>query len=70
MLLRDANRLAGIRGVLVHGRLDLGSPLVTAWELARAWPDARLVLVDDAGHTGTDAMRRATVAALATFARD
>ena len=43
-LLRDADRLAGIPGVLIHGRLDLGGPLGTAWELARAWPDARLVV--------------------------
>ena len=33
-LLRDAGRLAGIPGVLIHGRLDMGSPLGTAWELA------------------------------------
>jgi proline iminopeptidase len=29
ILLREANRLAGIPGVLVHGRLDLGSPALT-----------------------------------------
>ena len=29
-LLRDARRLAGIPGVLIHGRLDLGGPLVAA----------------------------------------
>jgi proline iminopeptidase len=46
-LLRDAHRLAGIPGVLIHGRLDMGSPLRTAWEVARAWPDARLVVIDD-----------------------
>jgi proline iminopeptidase len=34
ILLREAHRLAGIPGVLVHGRLDLGSPAVGAWELA------------------------------------
>jgi proline iminopeptidase len=51
-LLRDP----GIPGVLVHGRLDLGSPLATAWELACAWPDGELVVVEDAGHsTGLDA---------------
>jgi proline iminopeptidase len=54
VLLRDAHRLTGIPGVLVHGRLDLGSPLENAWLLARAWPDAELVVVDDAGHTGSD----------------
>lgn len=66
-LLRDAHRLAGIPGVLIHGRLDLGSPLGTAWELAQAWPDAELVVVEDAGHTGSDAMRQAVRAALARF---
>ena len=63
-LLRDAHRLAGIPGVLIHGRLDMGSPLGTAWELARAWPDARLVVIDDSGHTGSDAMRREILGAL------
>jgi hypothetical protein len=37
-LLRDAGKLSGIPGVLIHGRLDIGSPLATAWELAKAWP--------------------------------
>ena len=68
-LLRDATRLVGIPGVLVHGRLDLGSPLGTAWELARAWPAAELVVVGDAGHTGSDAMREAIRRALDRFAR-
>jgi proline iminopeptidase len=56
-LLRNAGRLKGIPAVLFHGRLDLGSPLGTAWELAQAWPDARLVVIDDSGHTGSDTMK-------------
>jgi proline iminopeptidase len=56
-LLRNAGRLTGIPAVLMHGRLDLGSPLGTAWELAQAWPDAQLVVIDDSGHTGSDTMR-------------
>jgi proline iminopeptidase len=67
-LLRDAHRLAGIPAVLIHGRLDLGSPLGTAWELARAWPDARLVVIDDSGHTGSEAMTKAVRDALERFA--
>jgi proline iminopeptidase len=47
-----------------HGRMDLGSPLEPAWQLARAWPGARLVVVDDAGHTGSETMNREVVAAL------
>jgi proline iminopeptidase len=68
-LLRDAGRLAGIPGVLIHGRLDLGSPLGTAWELARAWSDARLVVIGDSGHTGSDAMRTQVREALDRFIR-
>jgi proline iminopeptidase len=67
-LLRDAGRLAGIPGVLVHGRLDLGSPLGTAWELARAWPDAELVVIEDSGHTGSEAMESVILAALRRLA--
>ena len=55
VLIREAGRLAGIPGVLIHGRTDLGGPMITAWELARAWPGAELVVIDDAGHTGSAA---------------
>ncbi|GAA2939548.1 prolyl aminopeptidase [Kitasatospora cinereorecta] len=68
-LIRDADRLAGIPGVLVHGRFDLGGPLTTAWELAKAWPDAELTVIDGAGHLGGPATRRAVLAALDRFAR-
>ncbi|MDX1932306.1 MAG: prolyl aminopeptidase [Capsulimonadales bacterium] len=68
-LLRNAHRLAGIPGILVQGRLDLAGPLVTAWELARAWPDAELVIVRNAGHTTSDpGMPESIIAATDRFA--
>ncbi|MGZ3453214.1 MAG: prolyl aminopeptidase [Polyangiales bacterium] len=67
-LLREAHRLAGIRGVLIHGRLDLGCPLGTAWELSKAWPEAELRIIEDSGHTGSPAMRDAILTAIASFA--
>jgi proline iminopeptidase len=57
VLIRDAGRLSGIPGILVQGRTDLGGPVITAWELAQAWPDAELVIIDDSGHTGSAAMK-------------
>ena len=66
-LLRDAHRLARIPGVLIHGRLDMGSPLMTARELAQAWPAARLVVIDDSGHTGSETMQNEIVDALGRF---
>ncbi|MEV6357654.1 prolyl aminopeptidase [Streptomyces hydrogenans] len=67
-LIRDAHRLAGIPGVLIHGRLDLGGPLATAWELSRAWPGAELRVVEQAGHLGGGETRRLIVEALERFA--
>jgi proline iminopeptidase len=67
-LLRDAGRLAGIPGVLVHGHLDLGGPPVTAWELAQAWPGAELHLLGT-GHTGGPGMDEYLIAATDRFAR-
>ncbi|MGC0419865.1 prolyl aminopeptidase [Embleya sp. AB8] len=69
ILIREAGRLDGIPGVLIHGRLDLSSPLDTAWHLARAWPTATLTVVSDAGHLGSDEMRVRIRTALDGFAR-
>jgi proline iminopeptidase len=69
VLLRNAARLTGIPGVLIHGRLDLSCPLMTAWELAGAWPGCELIDVSDAGHKGSDAMRTAIREAMDRFSR-
>jgi proline iminopeptidase len=53
VLIREAGRLAGVPGVLIHGRDDLGGGAHTPWELARAWPGAELIIVEDSGHTGS-----------------
>lgn len=49
-LLRDAEVLADIPGILMNGRFDFQAPLAHAWELKRVWPRAELVIVDNAGH--------------------
>ena len=66
-LLHDAHRLAGIPGVLVHGRLDLGGPADTAWQLAKAWPGAELHLIGT-GHGGGEEMDRRVREAVVRFA--
>lgn len=66
-LLRNARRLKGIPGVLVHGRLDLSGPLCTAWELTQVWPGVELKIIEDSGHTGSPAMTAATRNAVARF---
>ena len=45
----------GIPGWLIHGRLDVSSPLDAPWRIHQAWPGSELIVVDDEGHGG-DAM--------------
>jgi proline iminopeptidase len=53
-ILRDAQYLHGIPGTIVHGRYDMICPLENAWALSRAWPQAQLRVVADAGHSATE----------------
>jgi proline iminopeptidase len=69
VLLREVHRLSSIPGVLIHGQLDLGSPLITAWQLARNWPGSELVIVSEAGHDARDpGVIESVVAATGRFA--
>lgn len=68
-LMHEAQGLAGIPGILIHGRLDIGGPLVTPWTLQRHWPGSELVIVNEAGHDARDpGMTEAIVAATDRFA--
>jgi len=49
-LLDNVGRIQKIPAVIVQGRYDVVCPAVTAWELAMAWPEAKLRIVPDAGH--------------------
>ena len=62
------DRLAGIPAALVHGRLDLGGPAVTAFEVHRRWPGSSLEIVPGVGHAGAQAMNAAVVRATDRFA--
>lgn len=70
ILLKQANTLNGIPGIMVQGRLDLEAPLVTAWELSQVWKDGELVVVNNAGHSPSDpGMSEAILATTDRFAR-
>jgi proline iminopeptidase len=49
-LLENIARIRNIPAIIVHGRYDVICPIVSAWELAEAWPEAELRIVPDAGH--------------------
>jgi proline iminopeptidase len=67
-LIRDAPKLNGIPGVLIHGRYDVSGPLVTAWQLSRRWTTSRLHILDDAGHGGGNEFMPLVLGALKEFA--
>jgi proline iminopeptidase len=49
-LIRDAHKLKGIPGVIVHGRYDMPCPARYAWQLHKGWPEAEFFLIEGAGH--------------------
>ena len=54
-LLEDVGRIRHIPAVIVQGRYDVVCPMESAWALHRAWPEADLRLVPDAGHSALEA---------------
>ncbi len=49
-LLRGAEKLRGIPGVIVQGRHDCCTPPRAAWALKKAWPEVELNIIADGGH--------------------
>lgn len=67
-LIRGADVLAGIPGILVNGRFDFQAPLGNAWELKRVWPRAELVVIDNAGHANSPGLTQELIRATDRFA--
>lgn len=69
-LIRDAGRLKDVPGVIIQGRYDACTPIRTAWDLHRAWPEARFIVVPDAGHAFDEpGILDGLIAATDTFGR-
>ncbi|MHB1091977.1 prolyl aminopeptidase [Thiobacillus sp.] len=70
-LLANIDRIRSIPAIIVQGRYDAVCPIVSADELARTWPEARYVIVPDAGHSAFEpGIARELVAACDRFARN
>lgn len=64
-LIENIDKIRSIPGVIIHGRYDLVCPFESAWELSQGWPEAKLEVIPDAGHSSSeqgimDALIRAT----------
>jgi proline iminopeptidase len=64
-LLARIDRIRSIPATIVQGRYDMVCPIMSADDLARAWPEASYVVVPDAGHSAMEpGIRAALVAAM------
>ncbi|MEM8770591.1 MAG: prolyl aminopeptidase [Pseudomonadota bacterium] len=69
-LLANMARIRHIPGVIVQGRYDVVTPMETAWALHKAWPEAELKIIQDAGHAASEpGIIDALVRATKTFAK-
>lgn len=53
-LLEHIHQLRQIPGYIVHGRYDMICPIVSAWELHKAWGKSEFEIIKDAGHAASE----------------
>ena len=67
-LVENVDKIRHIPGVIVQGRYDVVCPMTSAWDLHRAWPEADLQVIPDAGHSQLEpGIRSALVDAMDRF---
>jgi proline iminopeptidase len=54
-ILENVSSFRHIPCVIVQGRYDIPCPMVSAWELHRAFPEAQMEIIPDSGHAATEA---------------
>ncbi|RWR77932.1 proline iminopeptidase-like protein isoform X1 [Cinnamomum micranthum f. kanehirae] len=53
-LLDNIEKIRHIKTVIVQGRYDVCCPMMSAWDLHKAWPEAEFKVVPDAGHSANE----------------
>ncbi len=53
-IIENIQAIRNIPCILVQGRYDIPCPIKSAWDLHRAWPEAELHIIQDAGHAATE----------------
>ncbi|NEO31137.1 MAG: prolyl aminopeptidase [Symploca sp. SIO3C6] len=68
-LLQNVDQIRHLPATIVQGRYDVVCPMISAWELHRAWPEAELIVIPDAGHSMSEpGIRNALIEATDKFA--
>lgn len=67
-ILENIEKIRHIPGLIVQGRYDVVCPARSAWDLHRAWPEAKLQIIADAGHAASEpGIRSALIEATDSF---
>jgi proline iminopeptidase len=67
-LLENVKKIKNIPGVIVQGRYDVVCPMTSAWDLHQAWPNSKLIIIPNAGHSANEpGIRSALVEATDDF---
>lgn len=53
-ILEDVHKIRHLPCEIVHGRYDVVCPVENSWDLKKAWPEANLHIVQDAGHSAKE----------------
>lgn len=53
-ILEEIEKIKHIPCIIVNGRYDMICPPLAAWDLHRAMPLSRIVIIPDSGHSATD----------------
>ena len=53
-LLKNINNISNIKGYIIQGRYDAICPIESAYDLAHAWPNANLRIIEAAGHSSIE----------------
>ncbi|KAL8160918.1 hypothetical protein V2J09_012407 [Rumex salicifolius] len=53
-LLDNIDKIRHIKTTIVQGRYDVVCPMMTAWDLHKAWPEAEFIVVPNSGHSAND----------------
>ncbi|KAK4708786.1 hypothetical protein R3W88_029711 [Solanum pinnatisectum] len=53
-LLDNVEKIKHIKTIIVQGRYDVCCPMMSAWDLHKAWPEAEFIVVSGAGHSANE----------------
>ncbi|QDK46903.1 prolyl aminopeptidase [Bdellovibrio sp. ZAP7] len=53
-ILENVNKIRNIPAWIVQGRYDVVCPATSAWELHKAWPEAKFQIIPDSGHAAAE----------------